>query len=196
MYIGHGRLKNILNSINLIYNFHTFCPSFLFFSFFLQLDLLAAATTSKVAMVHASPPSRCRLAGGGAPRRSPAVLPDCRRSRQNRKPDNLVSVVSRRGFRSLFVSPLCQTIPSSFYSFEEGLPVSICFVWQQLSLRNFVSSNGCSVPNSFTSFIDAQNSVTSKPLLRSDCISNQWKAGRVLQHFGIQHMGRIPSEQP
>jgi hypothetical protein len=50
-------------------NFY-FCPSFLFFSFFLQLDLLAAATTSKFVMVHASSPSRHRLAGEGAPHQS------------------------------------------------------------------------------------------------------------------------------
>jgi hypothetical protein len=60
-------------------------------------------------------------------------------------------------------------------------------------LRNFVSSNCGSVPNSFSSFVYAQNSVTSKPLLGSGCISNQWKAGRVVQRFGIQLMGRIPS---
>jgi hypothetical protein len=59
------------NQLNL--HFYYFCPSFLFFSFFLQLDLLAAATTSKVVVVHASPPSMCRLAGGGAPHHSPAA---------------------------------------------------------------------------------------------------------------------------
>jgi hypothetical protein len=38
---------------------------------FLQLDLLAGATTSKVVMVHASPPSRHHMVGGGAPYQSP-----------------------------------------------------------------------------------------------------------------------------
>jgi hypothetical protein len=63
-------------------------------------------------------------------------------------------------------------------------------------LQNFLSSNCGSVPNSFSSFVDAQNSVTSKPLLGSGCLSNRWKAGRVVQLFCIQLIGRIPSEQP
>jgi hypothetical protein len=57
-----------MNQINLIYTFHTFTLVFLFFSFSLQLDLLAAATTSKVVVVHASSLSRHRFAGGEAPR--------------------------------------------------------------------------------------------------------------------------------
>jgi hypothetical protein len=63
-------------------------------------------------------------------------------------------------------------------------------------LRNFVSSNCSSVPNCFSSFVDVQNYVTSKPLLRSCCISNRWKPGRVVQLFGIHLMGGIPSKQP
>jgi hypothetical protein len=58
-----------MNQINRITTFHTFALIFLLFSFF-QLDLLAAAITFKVVMVHASPPSRRRLAGGGAPHQS------------------------------------------------------------------------------------------------------------------------------
>jgi hypothetical protein len=50
-----------------------FCPNFLVSFSFRQLDLLAAASTSKVVMVHISLPSRHRLAGGGAPRQSLAV---------------------------------------------------------------------------------------------------------------------------
>jgi hypothetical protein len=69
------RLRSIviITNTNRIYIFHTFALVFLLFSFFLQLDLLAAATTSKVVVVHASPPSRCRLAGGGETHRSPVV---------------------------------------------------------------------------------------------------------------------------
>jgi hypothetical protein len=48
----------------------------------------------------------------------------------------------------------------------------------------------------FSSFADAQNSVTSKLLVWWGCISNRWKAGRVIQLFGIQLRGRIPPEQP
>jgi hypothetical protein len=48
----------------------------------------------------------------------------------------------------------------------------------------------------FSSFADAQNSITSKPLVRCGCISNRWKAGRVFQLFGIQLWGRIPTKQP
>jgi hypothetical protein len=55
------------------YYFSYFLPYFSILFVFLQLDLLAAATTSKVVVVHASPPYRCRLAGGGAPSRSPTA---------------------------------------------------------------------------------------------------------------------------
>jgi hypothetical protein len=48
----------------------------------------------------------------------------------------------------------------------------------------------------FSSFTDAQNSIPSKPLVRWGCISNRWKAGRVVQCFGIKFRGRIPTEQP
>jgi hypothetical protein len=48
----------------------------------------------------------------------------------------------------------------------------------------------------FSSFADAQNSVTSKPLVRWGCISNQWKAGRVFQLFRIQLREGVPPEQP
>jgi hypothetical protein len=67
IYIGHDRLqKTSTQSIKLLlfilfaqvsYSFH-----------FSQLDLLAAASTSKVVLVHASSPSRRHLAGGEAPR--------------------------------------------------------------------------------------------------------------------------------
>jgi hypothetical protein len=65
-----------------------------------------------------------------------------------------------------------------------------------LNLRNFVSSNCCAVQFSFQQFADAQNSVSSKPLARWGCISNQRKAGRVFQLYGIQLRGRILPEQP
>jgi hypothetical protein len=48
----------------------------------------------------------------------------------------------------------------------------------------------------FNSLADAQNSVSSKPLVCWGCISNRWKAETVLQRFGIQLRGRIPSKQP
>jgi hypothetical protein len=48
----------------------------------------------------------------------------------------------------------------------------------------------------FSSFADAQNSVTSKPLVRWGSISNQWKVERVFQLFCIQLRGRIPPKQP
>jgi hypothetical protein len=54
----------IINIINRISTFHTFCPSFVVFFSFGQLDLLATASTFIVIMVHASSPSRCRLDGG------------------------------------------------------------------------------------------------------------------------------------
>jgi hypothetical protein len=47
----------------------------------------------------------------------------------------------------------------------------------------------------FNGLADAQNSVSSKMLVRWGCISNQWKAERVFQFFGIQLRGRIPPEQ-
>jgi hypothetical protein len=63
----------IINTINQIYTFHIFCPSFLVSFPFCQLDLSAAASTSKVVVVYASPPSRCRMAEGRAPHQSPVV---------------------------------------------------------------------------------------------------------------------------
>jgi hypothetical protein len=56
----------IINTINQITIFHTFFLVFYFFKFF-QLDFLAAVTTFKVVMVHASPLFRCLLAKGGVP---------------------------------------------------------------------------------------------------------------------------------
>jgi hypothetical protein len=50
-----------------------FCPSFLFFSFLLWLDLLATTPISWVAIVHASTSSRCHLVRGEAPHRSSVV---------------------------------------------------------------------------------------------------------------------------
>jgi hypothetical protein len=94
----------IINTINRISTFHTFCLSFLVSFSFRQLALLAAALISKVVVVHASPPSRRRLAGGGAPRQNP-VAP-------------LTTVGPDK------------TGSSDFYSFEQGLPVSARFVWQ------------------------------------------------------------------
>jgi hypothetical protein len=58
------------NQINQITTFYTFCPSFSTLSVFLQLDLLAPASTSKVLMVHTSSPSRRCLAKGEAHHRS------------------------------------------------------------------------------------------------------------------------------
>ena len=69
--------------------------------------------------------------------------------------------------------------------------VSVCLISGILFLPTVVLSSSV-----FSSFIDAQNSVSSKPLVRWGCISNQRKAGRVVQLFGIQPKGRIPSEQP
>jgi hypothetical protein len=63
----------IINTINRISTFHTFAPSFLVSFSFYQLDLLANDSTSKVVMVHASPPSICHLARGGAPHRRPVM---------------------------------------------------------------------------------------------------------------------------
>jgi hypothetical protein len=48
----------------------------------------------------------------------------------------------------------------------------------------------------FSSFADAQNSISSKPLVRWGCIGNRWKSTRVVQLFGIELRGRIPPEQP
>jgi hypothetical protein len=50
------------------YYFSYFLPKFFILFIFLQLDLLAAASTSKVVLVHASSPSRRHLAGREAPR--------------------------------------------------------------------------------------------------------------------------------
>jgi hypothetical protein len=99
-------IYNQPNQLNL--HFSYFCPSFLFFSFFLQLDLLAASTTSKIVMVHTSPPCRRCLARGGAPHRSltaplTTVGPNKIRQSSLSKPDDLISTVLSRGFHSLFV---------------------------------------------------------------------------------------------
>jgi hypothetical protein len=80
------------------------------------------------------------------------------------------------------------------YLAEWYLEVQEFQIW--LSFRILFRPNCCPVWNSFSSFADAQNFVTSKLLLGSGYISNQWKAGRVFQFFGIQLRGRIPSEQP
>jgi hypothetical protein len=55
-------LKSNANTINRIYTFHTFYRSFLFLSFFLRLDLLAATTTSKVVVDLVPPPGQMPLA--------------------------------------------------------------------------------------------------------------------------------------
>jgi hypothetical protein len=82
-----------------------------FLLFFHQLDLLAATSTPWVAMLHASPPSRCHMARGGVPRRSKAAPP---------------SVLTKLD------PPVCQNRVSGFCNFEQGLPVSIPFVWQHI----------------------------------------------------------------
>jgi hypothetical protein len=69
--------------------------------------------------------------------------------------------------------------------------VSDCLIFRILFLPTVVWSSSV-----FSSFADAQNSVSSKPLVRWGCISNHRKAGRVFQLFGIQLRGRIPPEQP
>jgi hypothetical protein len=74
----------IINTNQSNFYFHSFCPSFLFFSFFLQLNLLAAATTSKVVvdLIRPSdqmPPGREKSILAGAD-----GAPDCRRSQRNR----------------------------------------------------------------------------------------------------------------
>jgi hypothetical protein len=69
--------------------------------------------------------------------------------------------------------------------------VSVCLIFGILFLPTVVLSSSV-----FSSFADAQNSVSSKPLVRWGCISNQWKAGRVFQLFGIQLSGIIPPKQP
>jgi hypothetical protein len=88
------------NKINQIYIFHIFALVFLFFSFSLQLDILATATTSKVVMVQTSPPSRRRLVREGVPHRNP-VAP-------------LPSVLTKLD------SPIYQTGPSNFYNFKQA----------------------------------------------------------------------------
>jgi hypothetical protein len=98
--IGYDRFKSSsTQSIELL--LFIFFPSFLFFLFFLQLDLLAAATTSKVVVVHASPPFRRRLVGEGAPPRSPMTL------LTTVSPDKIEQsdfYSFEQGFRSLFFS--------------------------------------------------------------------------------------------
>jgi hypothetical protein len=61
--------------------FHTFCPSFLLFFYFYQLDLLTAASTFKVIVVLTYPLSRRCLAGGEALSSSASGAPDYRRNR-------------------------------------------------------------------------------------------------------------------
>jgi hypothetical protein len=65
-----------------------------------------------------------------------------------------------------------------------------------LSRRNFVHPTVVLSSSVFSSFADAQNSVSSKLLVHWGCISTQWKSGRVIQLFGIEPRGRIPPEQP
>jgi hypothetical protein len=47
-----------------------------------------------------------------------------------------------------------------------------------------------------SSVIDAQNSVTSKPLVGWDCMSNGWEDERVVHIFRTQFRVRITPEQP
>jgi hypothetical protein len=69
--------------------------------------------------------------------------------------------------------------------------VSVCLIFRILFLPTVVLSSSV-----FSSFADAQNSVSSKLLVRWGYISNQQKDGRVVQLFGIQLRGRIPPKQP
>jgi hypothetical protein len=64
-------------------------------------------------MVHASPSSERRLAGGEAPRRSPTA--------------------------PLTATGLDKTGLSGFYSFEHGLLVPIHFIWQHILLTLLVN---------------------------------------------------------
>jgi hypothetical protein len=51
-----------------------FLPCFFLLLFiFLQIDFFAAVITSKVVVIYAPSSSRCHLAEGGSPHRSPAV---------------------------------------------------------------------------------------------------------------------------
>jgi hypothetical protein len=47
----------------------------------------------------------------------------------------------------------------------------------------------------FSGVINAQNSVSFKPLVGWDCMSIQWKVERVVKVFHIQLRGRIPPKQ-
>jgi hypothetical protein len=84
----------------------TFCPSFLVSFSFHQLDLLAAASTSKVVVVLVYPSSRRRLVRGEALSSSADDVPYYRWNRQNRivqfaKPEGLIFPISNRSFRLL-----------------------------------------------------------------------------------------------
>jgi hypothetical protein len=92
------------NQSNLFFSYFSFSFSILFI--FLQLDLLFTTTTSKVVMVHASPPYGRHLVRRGAPHRSPAA--------------------------PLTVVDPDKTGQSNFYSFEQGLPVPVRFVCQHI----------------------------------------------------------------
>jgi hypothetical protein len=90
------------------YFFILFALIFYFSFYFCQLDLLAAALTSKVIVVLTYPLSRRCLTGVEALSSSAGGVPDCRRNRQNRivrfaKPEGLIFPILSRGFRSLFV---------------------------------------------------------------------------------------------
>jgi hypothetical protein len=97
----------IINTINQISTFYTFCSSFLVSFSFHQLDLLAITSSSKIIVVHASPPFRCRLTGGGAPHRSPtasltAIGPD--KTEQFTLPNRIIQFIQVSSRRLLFIS--------------------------------------------------------------------------------------------
>jgi hypothetical protein len=96
----------IFNSINQIYTFHTFCPSFLFFLYVLQLDLLATTTTSKVVMDLGLPPGQTPLGQKKDALARADCAPDCGQNWTVHfaKPDNPIYLVLSRIFPPLFVS--------------------------------------------------------------------------------------------
>jgi hypothetical protein len=68
--------------------------------------------------------------------------------------------------------------------------VSVCLIFGILFLPTVVLSSSV-----FSSFANAQNSVSSKPLVGWGWISNWWKDRRIIQVFGIHLKARIPTKQ-
>jgi hypothetical protein len=123
-------------------------------------------------MVHASPLSRHRLAGGGAPRQSPTV------PLTTIGPDKIG--------------------PSYFCSFDMGLPVSVHFVWQHIPdlpeiLINPATGAVYQIPDGFVEeHVDLGLNLISesKYLVRQVARTGEYKVFRKLFHFPLQFLGQ------